>query len=320
MESIRHSFLAMGTPIGVNLAVADERRDEAEAAIAVIERKLGVFGRDGWAWGDGALAQFNRRLLRGEAARIPAEMQDLFRRAWEIRERSAGRYDPRIAELVRLWGFDRLEHLRSAPPEGDEIALCLAALRDAPPYDGGDYYGPAPGVAWDLGGIGKGHIVDVALEDLRQAGFTNTLIDAGGSVAARGHRGDRAWRVGIRDPRGAGSTLLATIDLDNEAVITHGDDQRWFEHAGRRYAHLLDPATGWPAQGLRSLTVVHADGARADAEGAALFVAGAEWPALAARLGLDQVFAVAEDGSMRITARLAGRVGMLSRAPVEVLG
>lgn len=322
MDLIRQDLIAMGTQVSVSIATVDARREEAQEAIAALADMLSVFGRDAWSWGEGALAQLNRRLRAGAAIRIPPALQPLFERAWAIHRASGGRYEPRIAALVELWGFDEPEHLRSAPPPDAAIETCLAALRAAPAYDGGAHYGPAPGVAWDFGGIGKGWIVDIGLDFLARCGFGDVLVNAGGNVAVRGTCGERAWRVGIRDPRSPDAELpmlLATLEPGNESVITHGDDQRWFEHRGIRYAHLLDPVTGWPARGLRSVTVVHADGTRADAEGAALFVAGADWPALARALGHDQVLAVDADGALQLTRRLAARLKLLGDTPTIVV-
>jgi thiamine biosynthesis lipoprotein len=235
----------------------------------------------------------------------------LFRRAWEIRQTSGGLFEQRLGALVRLWGFDTAEREPVQPPASGAIAALLEAVRAAPHYDGGASYGPAPGLCWDLGGIGKGYIVDLALDWLRRRGFADAIVNAGGNVAARGARGDRPWRVGIRDPRSAAELpqLLAALDVHGESVITHADDQRYFEHQGLRYAHLLHPRTGQPARGLRSLTVVHPDGALADGGGAALYVAGHEgWPALAARLGIRQVLAVDDEGAVWASETLAPRL------------
>jgi FAD:protein FMN transferase len=252
---------------------------------------------------------------------------------WHRYRSRYSRYSPRLGARacaaagamslgLQLWGFDCMDHLRNAPPSPDLIATALAALHAAPPYEGGDHYGPAPGIGWDLGGIGKGYIVDCGLGLLQQRGFSNAMLDAGGNLAARGVRSDRPWRAGVRDPRSPAHApqLLLTIDVADEAVITHGDDQRYFDYAGQRYAHLIDPSSGWPVQGLRALTVIDRDAARADSEGAALFVAGAQhWPALARQLGLSQVLAVADDGSLQMTSALANRAQIFSDAPVTVI-
>lgn len=305
-------FFAMGTEVSVTVAVGHRRRrTEATEAIAEVERSMQDFGRHWWAWGDGALASINAQLTAGGVAEIPPGMRALFARAWAVCQASGGLFEPRIASLVRLWGFDDMARLRDSPPDASQIALLLAALRAAPPYDGGATYGPAPGIGWDFGGIGKGWIVNAALEILRRQGFADAIVDAGGNLAVSGGRGDRPWRIGIRNPRSdpEAPTLIASMAACNESVNTHGDDQRFFEFGGRRYSHILDPATGWPAHGLRSLTVVHADGSLAEAGGAALFVAGRDdWRHLARKLGINQVLAVTDDGTVQATAALAARI------------
>jgi thiamine biosynthesis lipoprotein len=325
---VRHSFLAMGTDVMVTLA--PRRRHlirRAREAIADVQILIHEFGHDGWAWGDGDLGRFNRRLAAGEKPEVPNSLKPIFDRAWDIRVASEGRYEPRIAGLVHLWGFDDLARLRQQPPTRTEIDQRLAQMRAAPAYESGSAsYGPAPGVGWDFGGIAKGFIVDRALDLLREAGFGDATVDAGGNVSARGRKHDRTWLIGIRKPLDAGedadnASLLAVLAVDNEAVNTHGDDQRYFIHEGRRYAHLLDPINGMPVEGLRSLTVVHRDGMLAEAGGAALFVAGANaWPALAAKLGIDQVLAVYSDGRVVATPALASRLRPEPGVTIETLG
>lgn len=309
---VKLGFFAMGTEVSVTVAVGHRRRrNEATEAIAEVERRMQDFGRHWWAWGNGALASINADLAAGRVADIPAGMRGLFSRAWAVRQATGGLFEPRIASLVRLWGFDDMARLRESPPDSVQIDRLLSAMRSAPPYDGGATYGPAPGVGWDFGGIGKGWIVDAALDVLRRQGFPDAIVDAGGNLAVSGGRGDRPWRIGIRNPRSdpEAPTLIASLAARDEAVNTHGDDQRYFDFGGRRYSHILDPGTGWPAHGLRSLTVVHPDGSLAEAGGAALFVAGRDgWRRLARKLGISQVLAVTDDGSVQATATLAARI------------
>lgn len=306
---LERQFLAMGTAVLATVAIGSEsRRLEAGRALAEVRKLLVEFGREGWAWGSGALAQFNRRLQRGSAAVVPEVLHPLFARAWELHRASEGMFEPRLGALVRLWGFDEMTRLRGSPPPQAEIDAGLAALRAAPAFDGGYHYGPAPGIAWDLGAVGKGYIADLAQDWLAHRGFGDAMVNAGGNVAVRGGRGDRPWAVGIRDPHRPGE-ILAMLDACDESVVTHGDEQRSFEYEGWRYSHLLDPRSGWPAQGLRSLTVIDRDGALADGGGAALFVAGSQgWPALAKKLGIAQVLAVDEAGGLWASEALAARL------------
>lgn len=310
---VKLGFFAMGTQVSVTLSTGGSRarREGAAEAIAEVERLMQDFGRHWWAWGDGALAQINAQLGAGRRADIPPSMRELFARAWGLRQATGGLYEPRIAALVKLWGFHDMAALRDAPPDAGSVQGLLEALRSAPSYDGGASYGPAPNVGWDFGGIGKGWIVDAALALLRERGYSDAIVDAGGNLAVRGARGERPWRVGIRDPRSADPEapgLLASLVARDEAVNTHGDDQRYFDHQGRRYAHILDPHTGCPTSGLRALTVVHADGTLAEAGGAALFVAGREhWRRLARKLGLHQVLVVTDEGEVQVTPGFAAR-------------
>ena len=309
---VQREFLAMGTRISVSVRVSSGQSDaEAGAAIDAMKASMLDFGKSWWAWGNGDLAAINHELSAGHAAAIPAAMQPLFARAWQLHLASEGRFEPRIGALVRLWGFDDIARLRSSPPRQSDIDAALAALRMAPAYVDGAAYGPAPGVSWDFGAIAKGFVVDAALDQLRDAGFADALVDAGGNLAVRGAPGApgaRPWRIAIRDPR-TQSKFLAQLDARDEAVNTHADDQRFFESDGRRYGHILNPATGWPARGLDSVTVVHRDGALADAGGLVLFVAGRDgWRAMARKLELDQVLVVDEDGHAYATEKLARRL------------
>lgn len=313
---VRRNFLAMGTEISVTLA--PERRGQfnrIKLAMTELKQLLRGFSFEAWAWGHGALASFNTELAAGRTPTIPVSLRPLFARAWELREASGGLFDPRVAALVHLWGFDSPERVRSTPPPAEDIDRHLRALHAAPAYTGrSPVYGPAPLTGWDFGGIGKGYILDRGLDLLAEYGFENATLDAGGNVAVRGSRRDRPWRIGIRRPLDVHESadapeLIAILDASDESINTHGDDQRYFIHEGRRYAHLLDPRSGHCASGLRSLTVVHRDGTLAEAGGAALFVAGPrDWPALAQHLGIEQVLAVGEDGSVTVTGKLAQRL------------
>lgn len=320
-------FPAMGTVLRIELAGVDAaRRPAAQRALVAVQQRIVQFDRDAAPWHDGALAQFNQALYGGADAAIPSALQALFAQAWALQTVSGGRFEPRIGALVRLWGFDESARLPQRPPAAADIDAALAALRAAPAYAGGERYGPAPGVNWDFGAIAKGYIVAESLQQLQQAGFTDALVDAGGNLAAHGRHGTRRWNVAIRNPaaRDDGARqappFLATLEIDDESVNTHGDYERYFAADGQRYGHLLDPHSGRPARGLRALSVVDADPVRADALGAALFVAGpAQWPALARDWGLQQVLAVDADGRIRVTAALAARLHWATGVHGEVV-
>lgn len=315
LQLVRREFLAMGTLFSIDVYLDNPAtRADAELAVNVTQALLADYERRWDAWGDGELGRINAALARGEAVEIPQALRTLFARAARYGADSGHRFDVRVGELVRLWGFDDELHFRSEPPAAAEIARLRDALSRAPSLSpAADTYGPAEGVQFDFGAIAKGDATDVAIAALRAAGFANAIVNAGGNLRADGRHGDRAWRIGIRHPRpDEHHRLLASLELnDNEAVVTSGDYERYFESAGVRYHHLLDPQSGQPARGLESVTVVADNGALADAASTALFVAGPDhWRAVAEAMGVSQVVVVDEDGRIQATPALAPRLAL----------
>ena len=133
---------------------------------------------------------------------------------------------------------------------------------------------PTRGMAIGIGAIGKGYAMDRVADLLASKGFTNVLVSAGGDVVARGAKGDKPWSVGLQDPRGPG--YYAVLPLKDQAISTAGDYERYFELEGVRYHHIIDPRTGFPARGTRSVTVISDRGMLTDALDTGLFVLGPE--------------------------------------------
>ncbi|MEZ0312685.1 MAG: FAD:protein FMN transferase [Myxococcota bacterium] len=131
---------------------------------------------------------------------------------------------------------------------------------------------PRGGMAIGVGAIGKGYAMDRVADLLARRGFKNMLVSAGGDVVARGSKGARPWSVGIQDPRGPG--YFAVLNLVDQAISTAGDYERYFEVGGVRYHHILDPHTGYPARGTRSVTVIADKGTITDGLDTGIFVMG----------------------------------------------
>ena len=132
-----------------------------------------------------------------------------------------------------------------------------------------------PGVRIDLGGIAKGHAVDRCIQLLQEQGISHALVTAGGDSRVIGERWGRPWNIGIRDPRDQ-NKLVAVIPLEDVAVSTSGDYERYFEEDGIRYHHILDPVTGDSARALQSVTIIGPDTLTTDALSTGLFVLGLE--------------------------------------------
>ena len=211
--------------------------------------------------------------------------------------------EPSQAELDALLAHAGMEHVHVS---GDTVAL-------------------DSGTQIDLGAIAKGYAADRVLDLYRQAGLERGWAALGGNVAALGCRPDgEPWEIGIQDPAQPddGNAYAGLLYLEDACAVTSGSYQRYFEQDGRRYHHILDPATGAPADsGLLSVTVVadaaEGSGAMCDALSTALFVMGEEQALDFWRTGgLDfQLVLVTEDGRVVATAGLEGRF-----APAEGSG
>ncbi len=189
---------------------------------------------------------------------------------------SNGLFDATIGPLTDLW---RAARKQGEPPNNAEVQQALKLVCHT-----GLMLDPMKRVAGlqnlgqsiDLGGIGKGHAGDRFLEVFRQRGITSAYTNLGGNVATLGTKPDGSpWRVGIRHPRKEGA-LAGVLSVTGKAVVTSGDDQRFFMgRDGKRYHHILDPTTGVPASaGLMSSTVVASSSMDADGLSTLLFLVG----------------------------------------------
>jgi thiamine biosynthesis lipoprotein len=165
-------------------------------------------------------------------------------------------FNPAIGHLINSWGFQRDEF--SAVNVDDEKIKVL--VKSDPTMsdimiENNTAYSKNLAVKLDLGGYAKGYALDLAAQYLHKHHVNNALINIGGNIIAIGKHADKAWRVGIQDPRTP--TAIATIDLpDGWAVGTSGDYQRYFMLNGKRFCHIIDPRKGYPAQHTQSVTVL----------------------------------------------------------------
>ncbi len=300
--------LAFGTLVDISIYDSDEARAQRASAAAMhdFEHMHAIWH----PWQAGSLGRVNSLLPYGGKFVIAPHIGELIEKARPLAQSSGGRFNPAIGGLVKLWGLHESPREPGPPPAAEDIAKLVAAhpsLADLS-VDGVQLDNANPAVLLDFGGFAKGYAVDRVIEHLRELGVENAIVNAGGDLRAMGSKGGKAWRVGVRHPRG--SSVLAALEIQgDEAVFTSGDYERFFEWEGRRYHHILDPRTGYPATGLTSVTVIHAEAAVADAAATALFVAGPrEWPQVAAAMGLQQVMVVTGEGVVEVTPAMAARL------------
>ena len=275
-------------------------------------------------WEAGTLERINGilALATPEApaqASMPPGVLPIIQDATRLSVLSEGLFNPAIGKLVRLWGFhaDTFEPRLPDPAAIEKLVQARPRMTDLH-LDGLTLTGSNPAVRIDLGGYAKGYALDLAAAYLRSQGVKNALINIGGNVMALGDKGGQPWKVGIQHPRRAGA--LAVLELhDGEAVGTSGDYQRFFEAGGKRYCHLIDPRTGWPADQTQAVTVIargpHA-GTLSDVASKPLFIAGpADWRRLATKMGITEALLVAADGKISVTQPLNQRLNWEKPVP-----
>lgn len=249
---------------------------------------------------DSELSRFNR-MRTTDWIPASASLLAVLKVALEIGVQSEGAFDITVGPLVNLWGFGPEFHPDRIPPEADIAAARVRVghdkltLRDAPPA----IRKHRPDVYLDLSGIAKGYGVDRVAELMAAHGIEHYMVEIGGEVRVRGFKErDTPWRIAIEKPLPGERSVQTVLALSDIALATSGDYRNFFEIAGRRYSHTIDPATGWPVDNhLVSVTVLADTSMRADAWATAFQVLGPErGMAVAERLGLPVLFIIERDG------------------------
>lgn len=300
----------------VTLRIYDARREQYAAAIADLQSAYERIDRDWYPWpkpdaGEpGELMRINEALGAGRTTEVSPDLAELIRRAAQLEALTGGRFNPAIARLTELWGFNDLGRVDWRPPSAAEIARITAEAPGSArlAWQGNRLTSSSSTVQLDLGGITKGALLELSARILADHEIANAVIDIGGDLIVIGNVHGRAARIGIRSPREPG--VIGWIEAGpGEAVVSSGDYERYFEFEGRRYAHIIDPATGYPATEAAAVTVVHDDPTLADAAATALVVAGAdEFDQTCENLGIKFALLIDSSGELRLTAGLAKRV------------
>ncbi len=252
----------------------------AFAVIDAVERQLTVYNDAS------EVSQLNRTAAH-RPVRVDPELFSLFELAGELFRDSAGAYDITSGPLSATWGFSKRA---GRLPTDDEIAaaremvgwshVMLDAARATVVFD-------QPGIEVNFNSMGKGHALDRAVATVRDQsavdddlpsyllhGGRSTLI-ARGSASPNDESSSAGWQVGVRHPLRPAERMVE-FTLRDEALSTSGSGTQFFRHRGKRYGHLIDPSTGWPAEGMYSATVVAPTASLADALSTAFYVMGRE--------------------------------------------
>ena len=245
---------------------------------------------------------------------VSRETRDVLRIAREVSDWTDGGFDVTFGALTDLWKFDHDQDnvIPDARLVRERLPLVDYRLLDIDEAAGTAFL-RRKGMRVHLGGIGKGFAVDRAAAILRRRGLSDFMIRAGGDMYVGGVRGDRPWRLGIRDPRGPADRSFATVELSNGTFSTSGDYERAFMKDGRRYHHILDLSVGQPARGCRSVTLVTPRAVIADALAKGVFVLGARaGMALVERLPEVEAVIVSDRNEVLVSTGLKNRVTLIA--------
>jgi thiamine biosynthesis lipoprotein len=261
----------MGTRVSVELWDDDEARGRDLVAMVMREYRR-IDAAMSTYKPDSEISRVNREAASAPI-KISDELFDIVRRSLELSVASHGAFDITYDSVGYLYDFraqrrPTQREIEERLPAVDYRHVELDPAKRTISFK-------APGVRINLGGIAKGYAVERAAALLRERGVAHELLNAGGDTRVVGDRRGEPWIVGIRHPRAADQTFTK-LPLVDEAISTSGDYERYFEENGRRYHHIINPATGQPAEGILTVTVIGPDGTMTDGLDTAIFVLGVE--------------------------------------------
>lgn len=277
---------------------AQQGLDQAEQTIQKLEKLWSATDETSEIW---ALNHSG-----GNWVELSEDTREILSRGLELCALTDGALDLTAYSAVQAWGFPTGAY--RVPNEG-ELEQLVGTI-DYTQVELDDNQARLPeDMSLDLGAVAKGRLGEVLSQDLKELGVTSALLELGGNIQTVGTKPDGSrWRVGIQDPNSQEGGYLAIVEVADQAVVTSGDYQRYFEQDGQTYCHIMDPATAAPADsGVDSVTIVGSDGTVCDALSTALFVMGEEEGAQFWKdhpeLDFEAIF-VSQDGTIAVTEGL----------------
>ena len=305
-------FYAFGTEIDISLYDVDQ--ETANNTIGILEQTFSNINNTWHAWQPSTLSRINEAIAAGQSIAIEEDVAQLIALASSLAKESQHLFNPAAGKLFELWGFHQDNWFESHPPPSEEdinIWLASSPTMDDIQIENGELTSLNSAVKLGFGAFAKGYAVDQAIAALRQHGINDAIVNIGGDLRAIGSHGKRPWVIGIRHPRKDG--MIASIALHNdESVFTSGDYERFFIYEGKRYPHIIDTRTGYPADQAMSVTVLHNNASLADAAATALFVAGDNWPKIAASMGITYIMLIKTDGQIEMSPEMVDRIRLIN--------
>ena len=300
VEALHMSGRTMGTTYNVkyrptpNTPTLKAMQREVDALLAEINHTMSTYDQES------ELSRFNR-LRTTDWVPASGSLRAVLKAALEIGAQSEGAFDITVGPLVNLWGFGPEVHPDRIPLEREIAAARMRSGLDKITLNDTQQAirKHRPDVFLDLSGIAKGYGVDQVAELMTTHGIDHYMVEIGGEIRVHGLKEhDTPWRIAIEKPLPSERSVQTMLALSDIALATSGNYRNFFEIAGRRYSHTIDPTTGWPVDNhLVSVTVLAETSMRADGWATAFQVLGPErGMAIAERLNLPVLFVVERDG------------------------
>ena len=292
------------TLIGVN-------RQRAVEIASMLESDMQMMESAWHAWKPGPVARMNTLFNESNSPfPAPPSVLPLLRISKTLSEQSEDLFNPAIGHLFRAWGFQGRPAGCLRPPPADlidEVVRAKPSMRDIE-IEGFRISSSNQTVKLDFRDIQKGFAIDRAISRLQEMKISNASISTEGNLRAIGSRDGHPWSVPVRGPGGSG--VLATLQIrGNEAAFTAAAYKHSFSWEGKRYHDIIDPRTGYPAEGASSVTVLHPNATTADAAATALFVAGRDnWVETARTMQVELVMLIDTDGVIHMNPAMRSRI------------
>jgi thiamine biosynthesis lipoprotein len=302
----------MGAPVQLSAWTDDEAvaARAFTAAFAEFDRLDALLS----VWKDGSDVELLNAAAGDRPVSVSVDTLTVLGHAIDVGDWTSGTFDITVGALSDIWKFDHDQDDRIPTPSEIAARVPLVDYRQVEiDRRAGTAFIRRPGMRVHLGGIGKGYAVDRAVTILRRHGLRDFMVQSGGDLYVSGQREGRPWRLGIRDPRGAGDRPFATLDLSDRTFSTSGDYERAFLQNGVRYHHILDPDSGQPARQSRSVTIVSTRAVVADALSTGVFVLGPdEGMALIERLPDVEGVIVSASNDVLVSSGLKDRLRVVT--------
>jgi len=305
----KKQYFIFGTIIEV--LIWHNNQDTVNLALNEVEEELNGMHSQWHAWKAGRLNKINMAIRAGKSFELTPEETSFIQITQKLSTQSLGHFNPAIGELINLWGFHSDDYpITEPPPSNTKINSFLQNLPKMSDViiTNNQIESLNKSVWLDFGGVAKGYAIDKAITIIKSYGIQNAIVNAGGDLRSIGTKGDKNWKVAIRKPNSEDVLAIISVQGD-ESIFTSGNYERYKEFDGKRFAHIINPTTGYGVEEIVSATVITDNGTIADAAATALIVAGTkEWYKVALSMELDHVLLLKADGLCVATEKMMQRL------------